>query len=84
MFIVGKLQKATYSPSLTTSAYNYKYLPNIRFNLQFKLARHPDKQEKLRLELQQHLNAKADSIDFEELIKLPYLDQCLAGKQHLF
>ncbi|XP_037820699.1 probable cytochrome P450 28d1 isoform X2 [Lucilia sericata] len=48
------------------------------------LARYPEKQEKLRLEIQQHFEAHANTFDFDELVKLPYLEQCLAETLRIF
>lgn len=50
---------------------------SIQFNLVFKLARHPEKQDKLRTEIFEKLG-KDNS--FDAIMDLEYLDACIHGK----
>ncbi|TMW44306.1 hypothetical protein DOY81_010614, partial [Sarcophaga bullata] len=48
------------------------------------LARYPHIQQKLRQEIQDHLSTETNSYNFDDLVKLPYLDQCVAETLRIF
>ncbi|KAM7349839.1 putative cytochrome P450 28d1 [Cochliomyia hominivorax] len=48
------------------------------------LARYPEKQQKLRKEILQHLESHSGNFEFDDLGKLPYLEQCLAETLRIF
>lgn len=54
---------------------SYKLITTIAF----QLARNTDKQEQLRAEIRDHMIANSNVLDFPNLMKLPYLEQCVAG-----
>ncbi|XP_061401241.1 probable cytochrome P450 28d1 [Musca vetustissima] len=48
------------------------------------LARNPDKQQILRTEIQEHMVANRNILAFNDLMKLPYLDQCVSETLRIF
>ncbi|XP_011296124.1 probable cytochrome P450 28d1 [Musca domestica] len=48
------------------------------------LARNTDKQEQLRAEIRDHMIANSNVLDFPNLMKLPYLEQCVAETLRIF
>ncbi|XP_073848926.1 probable cytochrome P450 28d1 isoform X2 [Musca autumnalis] len=48
------------------------------------LARNREKQQKLRKEIQDHMAANKNDLGFNDLMKLPYLEQCVAETLRIF